>query len=178
MEAGRRRGVARFLAIAIAAGGVLTAGALLGCARADAPGEPRAAPEGAHARQADSDVSLGRIRLQPIARPAPTRILVGTTQDSRARECSDTCSLREAIRSAEPGSVVDVPAGVYLLRYGGLLVDKDLVIAGAGPDATFIRAGPRPTGEPLSGLHGTQRPGGDKRNDHRGWERRLGWGHL
>ena len=93
-----------------------------------------------------SDRSLDRIRLQPIVHS----IRVGTTVDSRARVCSDPCSLREAIRSAEPGTVVEVPAGVYVLEYGGLLVNKDLTIIGAGPDATLVRAVPRAQDESVS----------------------------
>ena len=144
MEAHRTRRGTRFLAAAIV---IAAAGTLIGCAQ---PHDREAVPAGAQppspAVGAVSDRSLERIRLQPIVRS----IRVGTTADSRARACSDPCSLREAIRSAEPGTVVEVPAGVYVLEYGGLLVDRDLTIVGAGPDATLVRAGPSPQGESVS----------------------------
>ena len=150
MEARWSERVARSLAVAFVAAVMLGVGALIGCEQPGGPAEPLAGPGGPPVRQTVSEDDLGRIRLRRIAGPPPPRILVGATEDSRGKSCSDPCSLREAIRSAEPGSVVEVPAGVYLLRYGGLLVDKDLVIAGAGPESTLIRAGPRPPGEPVS----------------------------
>ena len=144
MEAHRTRRGALFLAAALV---TAAAGTVIGCAQLSdleaAPAEAQATPSAVGAL---SDRSLERIRLQPIVR----RILVGTTADSRARACSDPCSLREAIRSAEPGSVVEVPAGVYVLEYGGLLVDRDLTIIGAGPEATLVRAAPQTPDESVS----------------------------
>ena len=54
------------------------------------------------------------------------------------------CVLRDAIASAEPGDTIEVPEGVYLLPFGELLIDKDLTLAGAGPDKTFIEASDTP----------------------------------
>ena len=138
-----RRGV-NFLSAALV---TAAAGTLIGCAQLrEREAVPAEAPAPSSAGSAVSDPSLERIRLQPIVRS----IRVGTTADSRARTCSDPCSLREAIRSAEPGTVVEVPAGVYVLEYGGLLVDRDLTIIGAGPEATLIRAVPRTQDESVS----------------------------
>ena len=143
MEAHRTRRGARLLAAALV---IAAAGTLIGCARMHARDAVPAGDPAPSARGAVSDPSLERIRLRPIVRS----IRVGTTADSRARACSDPCGLREAIRSAEPGSVVEVPAGVYLLEYGGLLVDRDLTIIGAGPGATLVRARQRDPGESVS----------------------------
>ena len=54
------------------------------------------------------------------------------------------CVLRDAIASAEPGDTIEVPAGVYSLPFGELLIDKDLTLAGAGPDKTIIEASDAP----------------------------------
>ena len=144
MEAHLTRCWAHFIAAALV---LAAAGTMIGCAQPrDREAVPADPPAPSSAGSAVSDRSLERIRLQPIVR----LIRVGTTADSRARTCSDPCSLREAIRSAEPGSVVEVPAGVYVLEHGGLLVDRDLTIIGAGPDATFVRAAPSTQGESVS----------------------------
>ncbi len=138
-----------FLAAALV---TAAAGTLIGCAQPhDRDAAPADAQPPSSAVGAVSARSLERIRLQPIVRSIRVRsIRVGTTADSQARACSDPCSLREAIRSADPGTVVEVPAGVYVLEYGGLLVDRDLTIVGAGPDATLVRAGPSRQGESVS----------------------------
>ena len=54
------------------------------------------------------------------------------------------CVLRDAIASAAPGDTIEVPAGVYLLPFGELLIDKDLTLTGAGPDKTIIEASDTP----------------------------------
>ena len=140
MEAHLTRHGARFLAAALVTPVVV---ALIGCVQLR---DREPAPVDSPAPSTAVSASLDQIRLQPIVHS----IRVGTTTDSRARTCSDPCGLREAIRSAEPGYVVEVPAGVYVLEYGGLLVDKDLTIIGAGPDATLVRAVPRAQDESLS----------------------------
>ncbi len=141
VKAHRTRRGANLLAAALLAAVAVT---LIGCDRlGDRETTPAVPPP---PPSAVSDGSLDRIRLQPIV----NSIRVGTTVDSRARTCSDPCSLREAIRSAEPGTVIDVPAGVYVLEYGGLLVDRDLTIIGAGPDETLLRAVPRTQDESVS----------------------------
>ncbi len=143
MEARRTRLWVRLLAAAVL---TAAAGTLIGCARMHARDAVPAGAPPTSIRSAAYDGSLERIRLRPIVRT----IRVGTTADSRARACSDPCGLREAVRSAEPGSVVEVPAGVYVLEHGGLLVDRDLTITGAGPDATLVRAVPRDPAESVS----------------------------
>ena len=50
------------------------------------------------------------------------------------------CLLREAIESAEAGDKIEVPAGTYTLSDGELVFDKDLTLAGAGPEQTIIQA--------------------------------------
>lgn len=144
MEAHWTRRGAHFLAAALVA---VVAVALVGCDQPrDREPPPADAPALSSSGSAMSDRSLDRIRLKPIVH----LVRVGTTADSRARTCSDPCALREAIRSAEPGSVIEVPAGEYVLEYGGLLVDRDLTIIGAGPDATLLRAVPRTKDESVS----------------------------
>ena len=142
MEAHRTRREAHLLAAALVTPIVV---ALIGCTQLRDSEPAPTVPPGPSTARAVSD-SLDRLQLQPIVHS----IRVGTTADSRARTCSDPCSLREAIRSAEPGFVIEVPAGVYVLEYGGLLVNKDLTIIGAGPDATLVRAVPRNLDESLS----------------------------
>jgi hypothetical protein len=49
-------------------------------------------------------------------------------------------SLRQAIADADPGAIVIVPAGTYLLTTGELTVAKSLTISGAGAASTIIDA--------------------------------------
>lgn len=52
------------------------------------------------------------------------------------------CVLRSQIESAQPGETIDIAAGVYTLNGGELLIDKDLILAGAGAEETIIEAAP------------------------------------
>ena len=54
------------------------------------------------------------------------------------------CVLRDAIASAEPSDTIEVPAGIYSLPFGELLIDKDLTLIGAGPNETIIQASDTP----------------------------------
>ena len=54
------------------------------------------------------------------------------------------CVLRDAIASAQPGDTIEIPAGVYTLTFGELLIDKDLTLVGAGPHETIIEASETP----------------------------------
>ena len=51
---------------------------------------------------------------------------------------------RSAIAAAEPGDTIEVPAGVYTLSFGELLIDKDLNLVGAVPDLTILEASETP----------------------------------
>jgi uncharacterized repeat protein (TIGR01451 family) len=50
-------------------------------------------------------------------------------------------SLRQAIADAVAGDTVDVPAGIYSLTSGELVVNKSLTITGQGAGVTIVRAG-------------------------------------
>jgi hypothetical protein len=49
-------------------------------------------------------------------------------------------SLRQAIADADPGEIVTVPAGTYMLMTGELEIAKSLTILGAGASSTIIDA--------------------------------------
>lgn len=76
------------------------------------------------------------------ADPPPGTVVVGTTADS-----SGSCSLRDAIASANSGdaeggctsgTTIDVPAGTYDLSTGQLKISSDVNIVGAGARSTII----------------------------------------
>ena len=74
----------------------------------------------------------------------PTRSTRVTTTDDHFDDSStpctaDDCTLREAIYAAAPGSIIDVPAGEYVLDEGELLTGG-VVLRGAGAAQTVIRA--------------------------------------
>jgi len=50
------------------------------------------------------------------------------------------CVLRSQIESAQPGETINIPAGIYTLTDGELLIDKNLTLAGAGAEETIIQA--------------------------------------
>jgi predicted outer membrane repeat protein len=53
--------------------------------------------------------------------------------------CDTDCGLREAILSAAPGTIIQVPADRFLLTLNTeIVIDKPLTIRGAGADQTFI----------------------------------------
>ncbi|HIF42603.1 MAG TPA: hypothetical protein EYQ67_00420 [Dehalococcoidia bacterium] len=50
------------------------------------------------------------------------------------------CVLRDQIEAAQPGETIHISAGTYTLSGGELLIDKDLVLVGAGSESTIIQA--------------------------------------
>ena len=76
------------------------------------------------------------------AQAAPT-VTVTKTADTDDGQCDSDCSLREAIGTAEKGSIVTVPAGAYTLD-AEIEIDKSLLIAGAGPQRTIVQAAEEP----------------------------------
>ena len=76
------------------------------------------------------------------AQAAPT-VNVTKTADTDDGQCDSDCSLREAIGTAEKGSIVTVPAGAYTLD-AEIEIDKSLLIAGAGPQRTIVQAAEEP----------------------------------
>ena len=68
-------------------------------------------------------------------------ITVTKTADTDGTCTPTDCSLREAIKAADPGGGVSVPEGVYTLTMGTeLTIDKSLSLIGDGPDLTIIQA--------------------------------------
>ena len=49
-------------------------------------------------------------------------------------------SLRKALADAEDGDRVKVPAGLYKLKSGALVIDTDIEVTGAGSKKTVIDA--------------------------------------
>lgn len=78
------------------------------------------------------------------AQQAPT-VTVTKTADTDDGQCDSDCSLREALEAAEQGSIIAVPAGVYTLG-AQLVIDKSMVISGAGPQRTIVQAAEEPGG--------------------------------
>ena len=76
------------------------------------------------------------------AQEAPT-VTATKTADTDDGQCDSDCSLREAIDTAEKGSIVTVPAGTYTLE-AEIEIDKSLVISGAGPQRTIVQATEEP----------------------------------
>ena len=50
------------------------------------------------------------------------------------------CILRARIASAQPGETIIISPGIYTMTGGELVIDKDLNLVGAGPEATVIQA--------------------------------------
>ena len=83
------------------------------------------------------------------AAAAPSRLVVDTAVDSFDGSCSDgDCSLRDAIRSAPDGGVIDLPSGVYVLTIvgdggvgaGDLNLRRSVTIRATGDTGAFIDA--------------------------------------
>ena len=62
--------------------------------------------------------------------------------------CDDgagNCTLRAAIEEASPGNTIDIPIGIYTLTLGSaLIIQKDLILTGAGATNTIIQAALEP----------------------------------
>ena len=76
------------------------------------------------------------------AQAAPT-VTVTKSADTDDGQCDSDCSLREALDAAEKGSIIVVPVGTYTLG-AQLVVDKSLVINGAGSQRTIVQAAEEP----------------------------------
>jgi CSLREA domain-containing protein len=63
---------------------------------------------------------------------------VNTTVDQATGSCAGSCSLRDAVATANPGDTVQVPAGHYVLTLGDIDVAVPLVIVGAGARSTVL----------------------------------------
>ena len=67
---------------------------------------------------------------------------VTKTEDTDGTCTPADCSLREAIKAADSGDTIIIPAGTYTLTLGTeLVIDKSLSLTGDGPDLTIIQAG-------------------------------------
>jgi CSLREA domain-containing protein len=65
-------------------------------------------------------------------------VVVNTNADLNTGSCSSTCSLRDAVATANDGDTVQVPAGHYVLTLGEIAFNKNLTIAGAGARSTIL----------------------------------------
>jgi CSLREA domain-containing protein len=74
-----------------------------------------------------------------MAAPASAAtVVVNTTADLNTGSCSSTCSLRDAVATANPGDTVQVPGGHYVLSLGDIVSAHNLTIAGAGARLTVL----------------------------------------
>lgn len=79
------------------------------------------------------------------AQKSPT-VTVTKTEDTDDGICDDDCSLREALDTALPGTVIIVPAGIYTLSLGSQLeIRTSLTLEGAGAAKTIIQPTEDPT---------------------------------
>ncbi|HXO19434.1 MAG TPA: choice-of-anchor Q domain-containing protein [Thermoanaerobaculia bacterium] len=65
-------------------------------------------------------------------------VVVNTTVDQATGSCATTCSLRDAVATANPGDTVQIPAGHYVLTLGNITLTKSLTLAGSGARTTVI----------------------------------------
>jgi CSLREA domain-containing protein len=65
-------------------------------------------------------------------------VVVNTTTDQALGSCSSSCSLRDAVATANPGDTVQVPAGHYVLTLGDIISETSLTIVGAGARSTVL----------------------------------------
>jgi len=63
---------------------------------------------------------------------------VNTTVDQATGSCAGSCSLRDAVATANPGDTVQVPGGHYVLTLGDINVAVPMVIVGAGARSTVL----------------------------------------
>ena len=75
------------------------------------------------------------------AQAGASTITVTKTEDTDGTCTLTDCSLREALKAADSGDGVIVPAGTYTLTLGTeLVIDKSLSLNGDGPGQTIIQA--------------------------------------
>lgn len=94
--------------------------------------------------------ALVALAVPGMAVPQSGNLVVDTTADGNDGECSNDCTLREAIALGDisTGRWVEVPPGVYRLTLGPLVISNDYVLGGsflnnrsAGARTTVIDAG-------------------------------------
>lgn len=107
-------------------------------------GQISAAQETSEPISADlSSPTVSRSPTPTTPTPSPTpmpAIQVTKTADTNDGTCDRDCSLREAIKATSPDGTIDLPAGIYTLALGELVIDKNLILSGAGPENTVIQA--------------------------------------
>jgi CSLREA domain-containing protein len=72
------------------------------------------------------------------------QLLVTTTFDTNDGSCGTTCSVRDAVGAANSGDIVVIPAGVYTLSLGEVMITVPLTLAGAGATTTILQAAATP----------------------------------
>jgi CSLREA domain-containing protein len=65
-------------------------------------------------------------------------VVVNTTTDQALGSCSGSCSLRDAVATANSGDTIHVPAGHYVLTLGDIIFGTSLTIAGDGARSTIL----------------------------------------
>jgi hypothetical protein len=78
--------------------------------------------------------------IDPATKNINSFVTPNKTADSSDETCDDDCSLREAFTATSPSEILYLPEGVYTLTEGELLIDKSLIMLGAGPGKTIIQA--------------------------------------
>ena len=82
-------------------------------------------------------LALAALGLAAAPASAAT-VVVNTTTDQALGSCSGSCSLRDAVATANPGDTVQIPAGTYVLTLGHVDITQDLTLVGAGARTTVI----------------------------------------
>jgi CSLREA domain-containing protein len=65
-------------------------------------------------------------------------VVVNTTTDQSLGSCSSSCSLRDAVATANSGDTIQIPAGHYVLTLGDIISENSLTIVGAGARSTVL----------------------------------------
>jgi CSLREA domain-containing protein len=82
---------------------------------------------------------LALLALGLAATPASAAtVVVNTTTDQSLGSCSSSCSLRDAVATANSGDTVQIPAGTYVLTLGDIITETSLTIVGAGARSTVL----------------------------------------
>jgi CSLREA domain-containing protein len=86
-----------------------------------------------------ASASLILAALGLLAAPAvAATVTVNTTVDQATGSCASSCSLRDAVTTANEGDTVQIPAGHYVLTLGDIIFAKGLMIVGAGARSTVL----------------------------------------
>ncbi|MDX6282618.1 MAG: hypothetical protein QOH03_3689, partial [Kribbellaceae bacterium] len=82
---------------------------------------------------------LALLGLGLAAAPASAAtVVVNTTADQSLGSCSSSCSLRDAVATANSGDTIQIPAGHYVLTLGDIISETSLTIVGAGARSTVL----------------------------------------